>query len=339
MQLNVSNHVNSEAERVWRDIFNRFGTNYSHDPVLIDLINAENNYYICMHNSGSEYLLAVFKKRTDNIVESIFTIYPFLSTGALTAESITNLLTVISDKLNVETLYFPLLYHNSSLLNILNEIPNSEIWPRLPNPMILCHNNDVSLVETARIRSGSRVLRQIRKLEHCSITARFADTEEISYIIKAIEAKSWKHQAKMDMFSRQQFEYYKTLLQSPFCNIRVLISDDRPIAYRLDYLLKNNLYLLKWSFDEEYAKFSPGLYMLTKDLENSYILKNLMTIDLVGSPDLLKATIETDRIDRFDFAWPKCETTLRLKSERLHHDRTLHENYSLKKSIRRAYEQ
>jgi CelD/BcsL family acetyltransferase involved in cellulose biosynthesis len=135
-----------------------------------------------------------------------------------------------------------------------------------------------------------------------------------------------------------QFDLYAYLLRHGLSSLDVVWSATRPIAYRLDAHLGRTVMCLKWSYDEEYRRCSPGFYLLTKRLVQRWGDTDLDSIDLFGSPDRLKDLISTDRVARFDLAWPPGPAVDALRAERTGFDRQVRENHQAGRGVRQLYQ-
>jgi len=94
---------------------------------------------------------------------------------------------------------------------------------------------------------------------------------------------------------------------------------------------------MKWSYAETYRRYSPGFYLIAKDLKNSWENKKVDFIDLYGSPDHLKASVQNGTRRRYDLGWKGGEKIQRIRKERLIFDARLENNYQNGKGIKFAY--
>jgi hypothetical protein len=114
---------------------------------------------------------------------------------------------------------------------------------------------------------------------------------------------------------------------------------DTPIAYRLDAQIHDILYVLKWSYNQDYRQYSPGYYLVARELFERYSDQRINEFNLYGSPDSLKDKIENARIQRIDccFVLDDQSSALNLMKERLAHDQKVFEAYHAGLSIKTVY--
>ena len=158
--------------------------------------------------------------------------------------------------------------------------------------------------------------------------------------IQQIESESWKGELGQDMWSRGQNEVYAAIVASSRALVRVASISGRPIAYRLDYSLGNEVFVMKWSYSESARRLSPGFYMLVVDLPVTHAGADIDVVDLYGSPDTLKSSIQDAGADRrrCDMAFPADHPDLeKLRIERFYHDERIAAALTGGHSVRTLY--
>lgn len=106
-----------------------------------------------------------------------------------------------------------------------------------------------------------------------------------------LDSNSWKrHSGEWLEGNPQLSAYYenlvKTLARSNCCGFFFLTLDDQPIAGIICILMKQRLYVLKSSYDERFAKLSPGTSLFHRLVEYSY-KQRLTEIDFLGNAEFL----------------------------------------------------
>jgi hypothetical protein len=292
---------------------------------------------ICIQKDSSK-LYSVFKLH-ENYAECLIWGDPFLGNIKNFCSTLFNhSLGLIAETLK-KCLYFPLVYKHT-FTGIAFSNSNAIGWQRSSSPIILAAAVNEDLVARAKIRIGSIADKRIKRFENSGASIKTAKNEESMNYISTIEQRSWKATCGQDMFSRNQAYIYESLARSEHSHVRIAMLGDKAIAYRFDYRINNIVYALKWSFDESYKKLSPGFYMLTKDLTQSWRNKNIYHIDLHGSLDNLKSSICDDDMgcERSDYAWPAGNDDVYiLRSERIEHDRRQLDNMKAGRGIRYLY--
>ncbi|MEW6096848.1 MAG: GNAT family N-acetyltransferase [bacterium] len=111
-------------------------------------------------------------------------------------------------------------------------------------------------------------------------------------IIFEIDLKSWKGKEGTAISSSEESKRFFTLLSKYFAqrdgiSIWILWLNDIPIAFEYHLIYNKIVYSLKWSYDEEYHAFSPGLVL--KRISSEYFFKKgFKEIDLLGRADSFK---------------------------------------------------
>lgn len=330
--------------RKYREIINLFfrehGEIYLQSYLSIDAVfRSKGEKEIVAFIEEKDQLLSVFEKKSKKVWQCCFAGYPFL--GKTSNEiKIVNFLKQICHKLEVETLYFPLVYKKNDFLTNLLKNKDIYFWERLASPIVKGELSWSKIWERVRLRYGSRAERQRKKFEK-ELYVEKVSLNEVEKVVKKIEINSWKRMAKQDMLSRgNQFEYYCEIVKSGLAEISAAFDKKtkEAVAFRIDALTKNVLHVLKWSYDDKYGRYSPGFYLLTVDLFKKYSPKNIKYIDLYGSPDKLKDLLENERLERIDFCYStRLEEIKAIRDERLSFDKKIVNNYEKEKSIKKNF--
>jgi len=104
-----------------------------------------------------------------------------------------------------------------------------------------------------------------------------ADTEVLLREVLAIEQRSWKVTAGMDIASREvEIEYHRRLLpylaRAGMLLGNVLYRSHQPIAYSLCCSCRGWIGHLKTSFDDAFAELSPGAFVIDVSIEKACAL-------------------------------------------------------------------
>lgn len=285
-------------------------------------------------------LLTAFEKKSDFVWQCSISAYPVLSVKNIKTEILIGFFEKIKKTLKVETLYFPLVYKNDENFSKILKVDNLYFWPRLPSPIIKGDFSELTIWKRVESRYGSRAKRQKKKFEG-KLYIRSLKMNEVEKIIKRIEINSWKNIHQQDMLSRgNQFGYYTNIIKSGLAEISVAFDKetDEAAAFRIDSQTNKSLYVLKWSYNEKFSRYSPGFYLLVVDLFKKYSSKNFSQIDLYGSPDMLKNLLETERLDRADYCYSTNLGQVKsIKEERIKFDQKIFINYQEQKSLKKLF--
>ncbi len=290
--------------------------------------------------SDDNQILSAFEKKSNGVWQCSIQSYPILGKGKYKTEVITNFFDDICQYLKVKTIYLPLVYKENKYLAELLTTKKIYSWPRLPSPIIRGDFSELTIWDRVCSRYGSRARRQKKKFEN-RLCIRAVKMNEVDEIIEKIETNSWKRNYKQDMLSRDnQFEYYTNIIKSGLVDISVAFDQKtkEAVAFRIDSQTKDTLRVLKWSYDERYADYSPGFYLLTVDLFRKYSQEQLKYIDLYGSPDMLKDLLETERLERLDICYSTNPDEVKsIREERIKFDERTFINYKKQKSIKKQF--
>lgn len=312
-----------------------------HDAAFGHALSKTENH-ICVQVSNCTQIWFSAYQVNQGVAVCCFPGRPFMTSNSLmkTYDELKAIIAGISRTLGLPV-YLPLVTNSEQAWQNLIDSANFLSWLRLPSPTIGAKNISSDFIcKRASKRLGSWIERKLRKCERNGLVTVTASKTTAFDIIRQIEMASWKRTTKQDMWSRGQSHIYEELIKLPNVVVRVLFDKSEPVAYRIDSRVSDVLYVLKWSFSEEYKSYSPGTYLLVRDLPHCYENSNLDFIDLYGSPDTLKRSIcdiGSDIIRR-DFAYPADNhLLLNIRDERLAYDAQLSRAFESGKSIKTIY--
>ncbi|MGY5309156.1 GNAT family N-acetyltransferase [Nocardia gipuzkoensis] len=175
------------------------------------------------------------------------------------------------------------------------------VWHRPPNSVIDWTQQGRDLPERVRRRGTSQVDRKRRRVERDGLVLDVGRSgDEAAQDMLTVDDRSWKAARGQSMRARNQWDLYGRLLRTGTLTATFLRDGQRPIAFRLDGRIKDRVTCVKWSYDESYRRYSPGLYLLTEGLTRQWGGTGVGLIDLFGGPDTLKDLLYTSRIPRVD---------------------------------------
>lgn len=246
-------------------------------------------------------------------------------------------LSSVQRELDVQAIYFPLLYGDISIAQSLLQAQGGRRLRRRPSPVIDWELGGADVWARCERKLGSRARRRRRRFEASGAEIVTLEGPRAVRSMLTVEQGSWKTGASQDMISRGQADFYAALLRSSEASLRVALESDEPIAYRLDMRVRNIVYCLKWSYVDDYRALSPGFYLLAVDLVDCYRNDGVVLVDLFGAPDMLKSALASGDRERFDLVWPDGAKARRLLAERAQHDKIAAEAYNRGDGIRRTY--
>ncbi len=232
----------------------------------------------------------------------------------------------------------PMVHEDHPLARALYDLQGALILPRRPTAQIDWSDDGASLWRRCEARLGTRAGRRRRRFESAGYVLTTLRGRDAMDAIVEVESKSWKAAAGQGMVTRGQVDLYSALLGSAGGSARVVLFEGQPVAYRLDHVVGRTLWCLKWSFDEGHRATSPGFYLLAADLPRSVEGLALDLVDLAGSPDHLKVSLQTGTRERTAFAWPASEAARRWCRERRAHDERTRQTWRAGHGIRHGYE-
>ncbi|MFH8589598.1 GNAT family N-acetyltransferase [Streptomyces celluloflavus] len=175
-------------------------------------------------------------------------------------------------------------------------------WRRPPNSLIDWSRDGADLWGRALERGTSQLRRKRRLVERDGLTVRPGQSGAHAFAhVLAVDDRSWKAEHGQSMRLRGgQDALYGRLVGTGEITAAILFDGERPVAFRLDARVNDRLTSLKWSYDETYRRYSPGLHLLTEGLRQEWAGRGVRTVDLHGSPDTLKNLLYSERVPRAD---------------------------------------
>lgn len=283
-------------------------------------------------------ILAFERRRKDGIFQSIADLYPILG-NYVSLVSIKDILRKLQNVFGIKAFYFPQIDADSQFVIDAISDQDFETWQRLDCPIYAnteYMNNGFEYPKCCKHPHR----KEKKLLAHAYVkTLAASEAEEV---IRFIELSSWKHTCKQDMISRNQLHYYVCLIKNNILNVTALLAkeNDEPIAYRIDTVINDTVFVVKWSYNMAYAKYSPGSYLATRELFSHYASNDIAIFNLYGSPDSLKDRIENKRITRRDLVFVNgmnIPEVQKLRNERIEHDRKINEAHKNKQSLQEIY--
>lgn len=322
------------------NLYNSYGKIYLQNYLSLEAVffqKKQNDFFVFIDNN--ENIISAFERKIQDVWQCNFNGYPFLCRGNIELKIMERYLSNVKKQLKAKVLYFPQVYMTDIYTKYLLKIDNCYHWNRLPSPIINRDYSEDIIWKRLISRYDSRAEKQ-KKFFEKNLSCKILTDNNYYDQIARIEINSWKRSHHQDMLSRDnQIVYYSHIVESGLANITFAYnSEDVPIAFRIDAISNNILYVIKWSYDENFKKYSPGFYLLTVDLFRSYKGRRFKFIDLYGSPDLLKNLIENDRLKRIDVCFSKdADLVNSIKKNRISYDRKALNNYKKKQSIRKIF--
>ncbi len=312
------------------DLFRNYGQIFFHHPSSIQasLIQFKNVDFKLAIDTDN-LIVSAFKRKKDTVWQCEFLGFPFLVSTNTSSSAIEKYIQDVKNFLEATTLYFPLVYKIDGARPIFAQNAFTALYDRLSSPIINGELKKETMWRRVVERYGSRAERQ-RKLFDSMLHVESFTGVDVSEYLTQVEKKSWKKIYNQDMLSRDnQIVYYSQIIKSGLAKVSFAFTEKKiPVAYRITVNVNNILYVLKWSYDEAFKKYSPGFYLLTIDLFSSVDDIKYEYIDLYGSPDKLKDLMQTEKLARVDVYWSENPKEVCLISqERLAHDTKVNYNY------------
>jgi hypothetical protein len=270
------------------------------------------------------------------VATSIVPMMPHVGQGTLDD---TDLLDGLLRQLRVSHLVFPLVYRDDARTKALCSVQGTAVFGRRPSPIIDWSQNGVDIDSRLQERLGSRYRRRRRAFERRSFTVlAIDDCDAAAGIVRDVEKQSWKARCGQDMLSRRQFSLYESLLRRQVLKATAVIDAGRPVAYRLDGFAGSVVVCVKWSYDDAYAKTSPGFYLIACDVPRRYGERSLSHIDLFGGEDTLKCVVMSGSVGRVDVVYPGDEKAPELVRDGLRLDRQVAAHLPSGRGLRYFYD-
>lgn len=218
-------------------------------------------------------------------------------------------------------------------------MPGARVWPRSPNSLIDWSQDGADLLARVGGRGGSQVVRKRCRIERAGLVLDCASRGPAAvHDMLTVDDRSWKAEAGQSLRQRgSQADLYGYLVSGGHATVTFLRDGDRPIAFRVDAYLGGRLTCLKWSYDQMYARYSPGLHLLTVGMLAQWTGCGVDTIDLFGGPDHLKDLLHTERVERMDLWFGDQAAGAALEAERRGLDTRVQQALHESKGLRHVY--
>ncbi|MFI9081883.1 GNAT family N-acetyltransferase [Streptomyces sioyaensis] len=327
----------------WHALYDQFGTRIQQSPAYTQALN----------RAGERVLVAIGRDtvfpftREGSMCRAVCHDLPFLSTEQPGQEQLSAVLAQVRLATGLPV-YLPLAAAGyAEVGGMEREDGRADIdgegefrtWPRLANSVIDWSLDGADLWERALRRGTSQLTRKRRLVERDGLTLRLGRSgHEAAQDTLTVDDNSWKATRGQSMRQRGwQGMVYSALIRSGVLTATFLYDQDRPVAFRLDSRVKDRVMCLKWSYDEAYKRYSPGLYLLTEGLIHQWGGAPIRTIDLFGSPDSLKNLLYSERLPRVDIWYGNPKLGAELAADRLLLDKRVTQAQTAGKGIRHAY--
>jgi hypothetical protein len=287
--------------------------------------------------SAQGSIAAAFHVYAD-VAESILPTVPWATTDRSVSNSLCVDLKWLRQQLCVSSLWFPLMCEDMAATRLLMSMDDVMTFSRRPSPIIDWSNSGSEVWTIACERLGGQAERRRKAFEKIGLSIQsIEDPERAVQFIAQVERMSWKASSAQDMFSRDQFALYSTLIRERVLRTVGVVDDGRPVAYRLDGRADHTLFCVKWSYVEGYSKVSPGFYLIAQDLARRYGQMHLARMDLYGGLDTLKAAVMTGARSRVDVVWPGGPAAVELTRRGLAFDSILDSHFRTGRGLRYLY--
>lgn len=315
----------------WRDAFHKSGCRIQQSPCYALALQRSGEQVGVAHGDG---LMAVFTV-ADKVATVVCADIPVLSSALAPPDQVALMLREIR-RLTGLSVYMPLV---DASYRALAELAPVRLWARPPNSVIDWADDGAGLLERARIRGGSQIDRKRRLIERDGlILCSSLSAESTEREVLAVDDRSWKAAAGQSLRQRgRQAALYAALIGLQVASVTFLRHNGTAVAFRIDAQIASRLMCLKWSYDQAYARYSPGTYLLTTGLIAGWAGRGIRTVDLCGSPDHLKDLIYSHRVPRIDVWYGDGSAGRELEQERLAFDARLRANAQAGKGLRHAY--
>jgi CelD/BcsL family acetyltransferase involved in cellulose biosynthesis len=138
------------------------------------------------------------------------------------------------------------------------------------------------------IRRQERGLSEIGRLEYEALTPNDDAAMWIEEFLQ-LEASGWKGRESSALASNEsERNYLKSIATEAFRRGRLVMLalrlDGRPIAYKLDFLAGRGAFTFKIAFDENYARYSPGMLLEIENIRRLHAQSRIEWVDSCAHP-------------------------------------------------------
>jgi hypothetical protein len=269
---------------------------------------------------------------------SILPVVPYLTSDARPAEINTLDVSCMQRKLGVRHLLFRLMYEDEPRTQAFLAIPCVRVFRRRGSAIIDWSAGGADVEERVKGHLGRQAVRRQRTFESLHLIAvSIADPDHATSIVTEVERQSWKSETAQDLVSKCQLDLYASLLRARILHAVAVLDGSRPVAYRLDGRNEAVLLCVQWSYDDRYARASPGFHLIAADLPHRYRNVRLSHVDLFGGEDMLKQVVMTGLRSRVDVVYPDDDAAAALVRAGLERDRAAEDHLRSQRGLRYFY--
>lgn len=315
----------------WQDEFEAHGSRIQTSP----------NYSIACSRSGDGIVVAMSEH---HVLPLRSTPYGYASLGSDVPvlsdwPDMREIMTLLSDVREVtgRSVYLPLI--DERWARVVRRHGSTRVWARTPNSLINWSDEGADLWSQVSARGSSQLQRKRKLVQRDGFELDSGRTgESAARDMLEIDDRSWKAYCGQSMRQRKgQADLYTHLVRTGVATVSFLRSGERPVAFRLDARAQKRVTCLKWSYDEDFKRYSPGLYLLTFGLIEQWSHSGVEVIDLFGGPDTLKDLLFTDRVARVDMWIGDDATGDELEADRYSLDDRVGQQLAAQRGLRHAY--
>ncbi|MCS0636934.1 GNAT family N-acetyltransferase [Streptomyces sp. LP05-1] len=329
-----------EQERHWQELYERFGTRVQQSPAYARAVRAAGRRVLVVLADGAALALT----QDGEFCTALCDDQPLLA-GEPGPEPLARLVDAVHRSAGVPV-YLPLVDAGyADCADCVHRVGARAsgpftAWARPPNSLVDWSRDGADLWERALARGNSQLRRKRRLVERDGLTlsAGAAGPRAAEDMLR-VDDRSWKADRGQSMRSRGgQDRLYRRLVEDGTLTAAFLRDGDRPVAFRLDARVKDRVMCLKWSYDEAYRRYSPGLHLLTEGLRREWGgARGVRVVDLHGGPDTLKDLLYSARSPRVDLWYGDPELGARRAAERAAFDARVAGAHDHGKGLRHAF--
>ncbi len=172
------------------------------------------------------------------------------------------------------------------------------ILPGYSSPFVKVNASWQKYFEGRSRNVRSKLKNKLNRLtrDKCQVSAReYRTSDELEFALgKAfqIDMKSWKAEEGTAISSTEKSRrYWHSLTQELSIKDRVRIwilwINNDPVAFEYHIVYCDKVYSLKWSYDKDYQRYSPGLLLKYASMK-AFWDRNVTEVDLLGNSDSFK---------------------------------------------------
>ncbi|GAA2640938.1 hypothetical protein GCM10009863_67710 [Streptomyces axinellae] len=301
-------HIDPRQERHWRELYERCGERVEQSPEWARAVGAAGRE-VCVALGARSVLPFEHGAR---VCTALGTDRPLLTADPGAAALVEPVAAAAAA--TGKPVYLPLV---EAAFAEVRALAPFTVWERPANSLIDWACDGADLWERVLDRGTSQLRRKRRLVERdgLQLDPGLAGADAAEDVLR-VDDRSWKATCGQNMRTRGQDRLYRRLVTVGTLTAAFLRDGDRPVAFRLDARVKDLLSCLKWSYDEDYRRYSPGLYLLTEGLRREWSGRGVRVVDLHGGPDTLKDLLYSERRPRVDLWYGDAEKGARQAAER-----------------------